>query len=148
MTLMLPENSPRRTGWVVMAMLAVCILLFAGLFMFRDQLFGDQAKVEAKPDDEVVGRGSRVASDFAWHAGLASLAAGNSDSAAYFRAAKAKSGLSATDRAWAALLEGTAELNAGRPVPARAAFQSVPVLAAQTGDPKLALFLMNLASAM
>jgi hypothetical protein len=148
MTLMLPENSPKRTGWVVLAMLAVCILLFFVLFMFRDQLFGDQAKVEAKPDDGVFGRGSPVASDFALHVGLGSLAAGNSDSAAYFRAAKAKNGLSATDRAWAALLEGTAELNAGRPVPARAAFQSVPALAAQTGDPKLALFLMNLASAM
>jgi hypothetical protein len=144
------EEDQKHTGWVMMAMLAIVLLLACGLFTFRKELFrNDQLGPPAKTAAQSSGAASATAtstgtaSRFAFTDEVGYLAARDPGAAAAFHKAGAREKLSATDRAWAALFEGAAELDAGNAPAARAAFQQVQSLATKTGNEKLTSFFIG-----
>jgi predicted RNA-binding Zn-ribbon protein involved in translation (DUF1610 family) len=141
----------QRAGWLGMAMLGIFLLFLIGAFLLRDQLFGGRKVMQPDSRAQMAqmaqqDRPRTVAKDFALRAGLSPLATGSPEAAAYFRSARANRELSDPDRAWAALLEGTAELGAEHSEQARAAFALVPELAAKTADQALTNFLVKIAN--
>jgi tRNA A-37 threonylcarbamoyl transferase component Bud32 len=131
----------QRWGWVVVAMLAVCLLLVGGV-VFRKQIFGGATA------DGQAARSPENATNFAFTRELQILANGEGGAAEAFRRASTRENLTSTDRAWAALLEGVAELDAGRPTEARVAFQNLQALATKIGDPRLTMFFIGTAARM
>ena len=145
------EEDQQRTTWAVIAMLAVSVLLAGGLFLFRKQIFRHeapvaQARTQPIPTAPAPSARALATNGFAFASELAQLAAGDPKAGAAFHKAGTHDKLSPENRAWAALLEGAAELNAGHAAPARAAFQQVQSLAGKTGNEKLTTFFIGTAA--
>lgn len=141
------EEDQKHTGWVVMGMLAIVLVLVGGLFIFRKQLFhhdqpGPRAKVAQSgvPDSTAA---AAATTSFPFETEVGYLAARDSGAARAFHEAGMREKISATDHAWAALLEGAAELEAGHLPAAKAAFQQVQSLGSKTGNEKLTTFFIG-----
>ncbi|MEO8350243.1 MAG: RICIN domain-containing protein [Chthoniobacteraceae bacterium] len=146
------DEDKKRSGWLVAGMLALCAVLIGGFLVMQHQTAKERAANDAAVTTKAAATVAPVISDraralraFAFPTEISWLAAGNPKAAESFRAAVRRGNVSPENRAWAALLEGAAEIVAGRAAPAREAFEKMRTAAKDISNAKLAEFMIQTA---
>ena len=144
----------RETKTMGLLVLALIVLMIAGgiaAFVFRDRLFTSGATPGPAPAEPTPIPGTKTPTGM-FPAARAKLLAGNAAAAAdAFRAEAAKPVITPVHLAWANVLEGLAELRAGRSAEADAAFKKLTErgpFSRKAEDEKLAQFFIETARQM
>jgi eukaryotic-like serine/threonine-protein kinase len=125
------DEDRKQWSWVVLSMAAVIVALLVGAFVVRPKSKTDPLKASA----------TATAKSPSFERELKALILQDEQAAAMFKTFAARESASATDRAWALVLEGTAHLLAGRGFEAKGAFESVVSAAGRMKDQDVAEFL-------
>ncbi|HEV7866180.1 MAG TPA: protein kinase [Chthoniobacteraceae bacterium] len=139
------EAQQKAMGWITLAAAALVVILSAGAFVFREQLFGGgQRRAGATTPTSTATESS--ANDYSFPDARKKLLARDTAGAiAGYHQHASNPKLRADLRAWAGVGEGLSQLTAGQVPEARATFQRIAQAAPSSGTNETTPFLTDLA---